>query len=234
MKLKILFFLLLISATFSNEIFAQTTQEDWYTPLRNKLLHITISKDSITFRKCSFDVEMKDYGYVFMGFKIEKKVNNNYIISETKDKISTIYLMIFKLENDRVNLNIESLNTSFLSVADAENAIKTFELNSLNITLIDKPTIDKIRQQADINTMTPNEFKNCALKIIELDSKNSAYLKRKYKLTSLYIDSTLRLIVSDLGFNGLAGGNKFDTMLEKFSENPETKELFLKMTNGGN
>ena len=233
MKLKTILFIFLIGTTFSNEIFGQSIEGDWYTPLRNKLLHITISKDSILFKKCSFDIEIRDYGYVDMAFKIEKSINNNFIVSGIKDTVPTFYLLGFKFENGRNLLNIQSLNNKFPTLTDAENSITLIEPQSMNVILMDKSTIDKIRQQKDITTMTSNDFKSYALKIIDLDSINASYTQTKYKLSYLYIESTGRIILSELGFNSLVKGNVFDSMFEKFAENPETKDIFLKMTRGG-
>ncbi|HEX8017833.1 MAG TPA: hypothetical protein VF465_21585, partial [Flavobacterium sp.] len=101
MRNRTILLILFIGSTFSTVVFGQTTVGDWYTPLRNKLLHITISKDSILFRKCSFDIEMRDYGYVDMAFKIEKSINSNFIVSGTKDTVPTFYLLNFKLENGK-------------------------------------------------------------------------------------------------------------------------------------
>lgn len=232
MKLKTILFILLICSTFTNEIFGQTMEGDWYTPLRNKLLHVTISRDSITFRKCSFDIEMRDYGYVDMAFKVEKIINNNFIVSGAKDTVPTFYLLNFKLEGDKNQLNIESLNKPFLSLIDVENNITQLEQQPMTVTLIDKSTIDKIRQQKNVTTMTTNDFKSYALRIIDLDSTNNTNLK-KYKLSYLYMESKGRIILSQLGFNSLVKGNIFDSMFEKFAENSETKDLFIKMTGSG-
>ncbi|MFZ1524335.1 MAG: hypothetical protein WAT22_05920 [Saprospiraceae bacterium] len=230
MRNRTILLILFIGSTFSTVVFGQTTVGDWYTPLRNKLLHITISKDSILFRKCSFDIEMRDYGYVDMAFKIEKSINSYFIVSGTKDTVPTFYLLKFKLENGRNLLNIESLNNKFPTLTDAENSIKLIEQQPMNVILMDKSTIDKIRQQKVITTMTSNDFKSYALKIIELDSINASYSQTKYKLSYLYIEATGRIILSELGFNSLVKGNLFNSMLEKFEENPETKEIFIKMT----
>lgn len=229
MRNRTILLLLFIGSTFSIFVFGQTTEGEWYTPLRNKLLHITISKDSILFRKCSFDIEMRDYGDTDMAFKIEKTMNSNYIVSVTKDSVSTFHLLKFKLENGRNLLNIESLNNKFQTLADAEKSIELIEQQPMNVILMDKSTIDQIRQQKDITTMTSNDFKSYALKIIELDSINANYNKTKYKLSYLYIESIGRIILSELGFNSLVKGNLFDAMFEKFAENAETKEIFFKM-----
>ena len=230
MRNRTILLILFIGSTFSTVVFGQTKVGDWYTPLRNKLLHITISKDSILFRKCSFDIEMRDYGYVDMAFKIEKSINSNFIVSGTKDTVPTFYLLNFKLKNGKNLLNIESLNNKFPTLTDAENSIKLIEQQPMNVILMNKSTIDKIRQQKEITTMTTNDFKSYALKIIELDSINTTYRQKKYKLSYLYIESTGRIILSELGFNSLVKGNVFDSMFEKFAENPETKEIFIKMT----
>lgn len=233
MKLKTLITLLVISAAVATETFAQTIQGDWYTPLRNKLLQITISKDSVLFRKRSFDSEMQDYGYIDMAFKIEKPVNNSFIVSGTHDTVPAFYVFSFKLKNGKNLLNIESLNTKFLTLTDAENSIKLIEQQPVYVVLMDKPALDKIRKQKEVTTMTPNDFKTYAQKIIELDSTNTPYLKKKFKLSYLYAESTGKIILSELGFNSLVKGNVFDSMLEKFAEHPETGELFIKMTGGG-
>ncbi len=233
MKLKIILIIFLAGPAISNGPFAQTMDGDWYTPLRNKILHLAISKDSIVFRKCSSGIEMQDYGYADMAFKIEKVVNGNYIVSGTKDTVPTFYLLNFKWKDGRNNLNIESLNHTFLTVADAESSIKLIEQQPVNVVLLSKKTIDEIRRNKDIAKMTTIDFKNYALKIIELDSSNASYLNKKYRLSYLYIESTGRIVLSALGFNPLVKGNVIDSMLERFAGNPETKELFTKMTESG-
>ncbi len=90
---------------------------------------------------------MRDYGYVDMAFKIEKSINSYFIVSGTKDTVPTFYLLKFKLENGRNLLNIESLNNKFPTLTDAENSIKLIEQQPMNVILMDKSTIDKIRQQ---------------------------------------------------------------------------------------
>jgi len=77
--------------------------------------------------------------------------------------------------------------------------------------------------------MTTNDFKNYASKIIEQDSVTASLSKQKYKLSYLYRESTVRIVLSESGFNSLVKGKVFDDMLKKFSEDPETKEIFIKM-----
>lgn len=233
MRNRTILLILCLGSAFSTLVFGQTMRGDWYTPLRNKLLHITISEDSILFRKCSFDIEMRDYGDVDMAFKIEKSIDNNFIVSGTKDTVPTFYLLKFKLENGKNLLNIESLNNKFSTLTDAENSIKLIERQPMNVILMDKSAIDKIRQYKEISTMTSNDFRNYAQKIIELDSINASFSQTKYKLSYLYIESTGRIILSELKFNSLVKGNVFDSMLVKFAENPDTKEIFIKMTGSG-
>jgi hypothetical protein len=176
---------------------------------------------------------MRDYGYVDMAFKIEKSIDNNFIVTEPKDSVPTFYLLKFRMENGMNLLNIESLNNKFPTLTDAENSIKLIEQQPMNVVLMNKSTIDKIRQQKEITTMTSNDFKSFALKIIELDSINATYSKTKYKLLYLYRESMGRIVLSGIGFNSLVKGNVFDSMMEKFAENSETKEIFVKMTGSG-
>ena len=234
MKLKITLFILLFSILSGvNKIFAQTIEGDWYTPIRNKLLHISISKDSIVFRKCSFDSTMRDYGYIDKAFKVEKVINTIYIVSGIKDTVPTFYLFRFKLEDGKNNMNIESINSQFFTLSDAENLIKVTLQQPLNIILFNKLTIDKIRHSKDVSTMTTNDFKNYAKRIIERDSNNAAYLNKKFKLSYIYSESTARIILSEIGFNSLVKGDIFDSMIEKFAKNPETKDIFIKMSSVG-
>lgn len=234
MKPKITLFILLFSKlSVANELLAQTIEGNWYTPLRNKLLHITISKDSIIFRKCSFDSTMTDYGYIDKAFKVEKVINTYYIVSGIKDTIPSFYLLKFKLEGDKNNMNIESLDSKFFTLSDAENSIKVTSQQPLNIILFNKLSIDKIRQRKDISTMTVSDFKNYASRVIERDSINTNYIKKKYKLSYVYAESTARIILSEIGFNSLVKGDIFDTMIEKFAENPKTKDLIIKMSRSG-
>lgn len=233
MRIRTILLILFICPTYSTVIFGQSTEGDWYTPLRNKLLHLTITKDSVLFRKCSFSIEMQDHSYVDMAFKIEKRVHSNYIVSGTKDTVPTFYLVKLKPENGKNLLNIESLNNKFPTLTDAENSIALIEQQQMHVILMDKSTIDKIRQQKEISNMTSNVFRSYAIKIIESDSIQATCNQTKYKLSYLYAESTGRIILSELGFNALVQGYLFDSMLEKFAENPETQDIFIKMTGGG-
>ena len=231
--LKITLIVACVCSVFASELNAQTIVGDWYTPLRNKLLHITISHDSVTFRKCSFGIEMQDYGYVDMRFKIEKVTNNYFIVSDSVDTIPTFYWVNFSVVDGKNNLNIESLSTSYSSIIEVENAIKLDDLYPMNITFLNKATIAKIRQQKNITTMTVDDFKSYASKLIELDTSNDARKNQKFKLSYSYVESTGRIVLSDLGFNALVKGNVLDAMFEKFAEHPETEALFIKMIGNG-
>ncbi len=229
MNLKITLILLFL-ATFTIEIFGQAMEGEWYTPLRNKLLHISVSKDSINFRKCSFDITMQDYGYVDMAFKVEKVVHSIYIVTSKEDTVKTYYLFQFQLKDGRSCMNIESANNKYTSINDAENAITNFTTQKMYVTLLNKIEIDKIRQSMAIEKMTSKDFNKYASKIIEVDSLNRQYLKKKFKFTYLYSESTGRILLYETGFNSLVKGNVVDSMFEKFAENPDTKEIFIKMT----
>ncbi len=233
MKSKTILIIAIFCTVFCTDLCAQTVAGDWYTPLRNKLLHIIITQDSIAFRKCGFDIEMQDYGYVDLRFKIEKVTNNYFIVSNSADTIPAFYWMNFSLADGKNNLNIESLNESFTSVTEVEKAIKLKELSNMNVVLLDKTTIDKIRQLRDISTMSVADFKNYALKLMALDDNNDKQKDQKFKLSYLYVESTGRITLADLGFNSLVKGNVFDAMIGKFAEHPETEAIFMQKIDSG-
>lgn len=233
MKFKTLLSLVLISAAFLSTASAQTQEGDWYTPIRHQLLLVTISADSVIFKKGDFDAPLRDYEYTLTPFKIEKKANGTFIVSAIKDSVLVYCWLSFRLSNGRNYLNIESLSKRFSTLADAENALSQLDGQPMEIVLLTKPAIDKVRQQKDIARMKPKDFINYAQKIMELDSGNAARPKKKYKLSYLYAESTGRVILADMGFNSLVKGNVFDAMVAKFAEEPATKEVFIKMTGGG-
>jgi len=222
-----------ICSVFGNELNAQTVAGEWYTPLLNKLLHLTISQDSIAFRKCSFGIEMQDYGYVDRGFKIEKMMEDYFVVSNSMDTIPAFYWMNFSLADGKNNLNVESLNTSFSSIMEVEQAIKLNVLEPISIVLLDKTALAKIREEHDIASMTVDDFKHFALKLMALDDNNDKQQDQKFILSYLNVESTGRIVLADLGFNALVKGNEMDAMFDKFSEHPETEALFIKMIGNG-
>ncbi|WP_157446995.1 hypothetical protein [Cytophaga aurantiaca] len=230
MKRLLFLILILISFTTPRTLLAQTLEGNWYTPLRNKLLHVIISTDSIVFRKCSYD-SLRDYGYADRAFRIEKIVHTNYIVSSFTDSVTNYYLFGFIVDTNsgKNHMNIESTNVAFSNIAAAENAIPQFQKQPLYILFLTKQQIEKIKEGKDISTMTVNDFKIYANKIVEIDSINVDPTNKKYKLSYTYSESTSRLVLCKYGFNALVKGNKFDAMLEKFYENPETKDLLIKM-----
>jgi hypothetical protein len=224
-----LILILIILTTLTSDMFCQV-EGDWFTPLRNKLLHILITKDSISFRKCSFEKEMQDYGYIDMAFKVEKKVNESYIVSMTDDSIKYYYLFCFQVINGINYMNIESADKKFSTITEAENENPNFKKQSLNITLLSALELDKIRQNKIVEKMTTNDFKKFASSIMKSDSIYRQRVVRKYKFTYLYAESTNRILLADIGINSLVKGSILDSMFERFQENPETKEMFSKMT----
>jgi len=230
MKLKRFLMLLLTGFICTQKLQAQTVEGDWYTPLRNKLKHVTISKDSIVFRKCSFD-SLRDYGYPDMAFKIERKIKTTYIVSSVTDTVRAYYLFSFITDNagDKNYMNIESFTNQFSTIRDAEKTITEFENNPLKITFLTKQEMDTIRKKKPISSMTTIDFKNFAAKTMHVDSMNAEYTQKKYKFAYLYSESSSRLLLAELGFNSLVKGDQFDAMYDTFYENPETREILIKM-----
>lgn len=231
MKLRSKIVFLLFGWCVTNGLYAQIAEGNWYTPLDNKLLQLVISKDSILFRKCSFDVEMKEYGDADLALKIEKLNNGNFIVSQTKEATQTFYLFFPAFKGDQLQGNIESLNSKFPTPAEAENALQSTEKPPMDIVFLNRATIDKIRQQKPIETMTAADFKNYAQRIIYLDASTAvAFRNKKCKLNYVYMESTGKILLSELGFNSLVKGDAFDTMWKRFTKDPETQEIFTKMT----
>ncbi|HSY62328.1 MAG TPA: hypothetical protein VK796_10650 [Cytophaga sp.] len=225
-------FLILLLAGFlsSTDLFAQIAEGNWYTPIRNKLLHIVISTDSIVFRKCSFD-SLRDYGYADMSFKIERKVKTTYIVSSIKDTLPVYYLFSFIPDHtsNKNYMSIESFNNKFPTITDAEKSISEIEKQPLKIAFLTKKEIDTIREGKNISSMTTTDFKNYATRIIQTDSVNAQYSNKKYKLSYLYSESGAKLILAELGFNPLVKGDQFDALFDKFYQDPETQQILIKM-----
>ena len=116
---------------------------------------------------------------------------------------------------------------------EVEQAIKLNVLEPISIVLLDKTALAKIREQHDIASMTVDDFKHFALKLMALDDNNDKQQDQKFILSYLYVESTGRIVLSDLGFNALVKGNVLDAMFEKFAEHPETEALFIKMIGNG-
>jgi hypothetical protein len=229
MKFKKLISILLFF-TLTNSIFGQGVEGEWYTPLRNKLLHISISKDSINFRKCSFDKNMVDYGYVDLACKIEKYENEAYIVSSIKDSIKTFSVFYFQLIDNKNYMNIESSDKKFKTISDAENETSNLKKQIIYITLLNNKQLEKIRKQKDIKKMTTIDFKNYASKIILSDSLYRQNITEKFMFSYLYSESTSRILLSEIGINSLVKGNVFDESIFKFADIAETKEIFIKLT----
>jgi hypothetical protein len=230
MKLKIVTLLFLVFAFHTIHIAAQTIEGEWYTPLRNKLLRVTISRDSICMKKISFDDNGQEYKYAD-SYKIEKEINSTYIVSNPEDTVTAYYLFGFSLDNTnrRNYMNIESFNISYPTIADAENAIVGMKKQQLRIVFVEKQEVERIKKYKDLSSMTTTDFTNYATRVIVSDSTNAIYLKNKYKLSYLYAESTGRIILADMGFNSFVKGHVFDSMLQTYAAHEETKEIFMKM-----
>ncbi len=222
---KLIFICLFFVLIITNKANAQSIEGNWYTPIRNKLLHLIITKDSILLRKCSFDTSMQDYGYLESGYHIEKKIKNAFIVKNIKDSMTNFYLVTFKSENEKNLMNIQSFSDTFSTIAEAEKAIDTFQKNPLSVTFLNKENINKIRSKKPIETITLEEFKTHIINLIALDSTNKTYAKKKFKFNYLYIESTERIMYSELGFNSLVKGFVIDAIFRKYYEFSEIKTL---------
>lgn len=226
-----LFLIVILLNGLTNQLFAQTAEGDWYTPIRNKLIRVTISADSIVIRKCNFE-SIKDHGYIAMSYSIKKKIGSTYIVSDAQDTLLRYQLFGFttdSMHSDKLYMNAESINTNFATRSDAEKAIPEFEKQHFKIMLFTKQGIDNMRKGKDIETMTAADFNRYASKIIAADSANAAYLNKIYELSYLYGESSARILLAECGVNPLVKGNRFDDMIEKFYNNPETKDIVMRM-----
>ncbi|MBL4578515.1 MAG: hypothetical protein COA57_09960 [Flavobacteriales bacterium] len=233
---KILFVVFLFLTIVTNPALSQNNEGSWYTLLRNKLLKITITQDSIFLTKVRFENPEQDYGYNSFSSKIEKTITTNtntcFILSSKKDSTVTFNIFYFNLIDAKaqISMHVESMNNDYSSINEAENAVPHFSDQQLKITFLLLQKIEKIKLGKLISSMTVEEFNRYANKIIENDSINQIYYGQKYKLGYLYGESTSRIILADLGINSLVKGNVHDKMLSFFAENEETKDLFLEMS----
>lgn len=213
-----------------NIVVGQKINQTWYTPIRNNLLQIIITDDSILFGKNNFDLRLKEFR-MDLRFKIEKTNLNHFLVSEYIDSTKKYSIIGYKQDPNKLLLNINSLNEKYSSLLEAEKQIETFKEYPIYVQFIDSTSIAEIRKKENLESMTINDFKNYANKIIAVDSSISKIKKRKYRLAYLYKESINRLIVSECGYNSLVKGIKFDSIILKFADLPETKEIFETMLN---
>ncbi len=232
---KIPFVVFLFVTSIASPALSQNNEVCWYTPIRNKLVKITITQDSIFFTKVRFENPERDYGYHSTLSKIEKAITTDtstcYILSSTKDSTVIFNIFYFNLIKSKAQLliHVESMNIDYGSIKEAENAIPEFSMPQLKITLMQLQQIEEIKQGKPISSMTTELFNRYAKKIIKNDSINQVYYEHNYKLGYLYVESTSRILLADLGINSLVKGNIYDKMLFSFAEKEETKELYLKL-----
>lgn len=225
MKFKILLIIVLANLNLS----AQEKQGTWYTPLRNKLLCITIKTDSVILQKSDFGKNTRKYNYL-MPYKIEKRVNGAFIISSTKEKNTTYNLFFIKSGDDgKWLLNIESLNKNYQSVAEAETGIQNTALPELYISFLNESKIDDLRKLKNISNISADDFNKYGKKIIEYDMQTMIYSGNQYRLTHLFRESSAKLLLAEAGINPLVKGKDYDEMITKFSENTQTKETYNQM-----
>ena len=228
MKSKSIIFVFLNLIRISNSVYGQETNRNWYAPVRNNLVKIIITEDSIHIGKINFDITSKEFS-LDMSFKIEKKISNHFFVSEFIDSIKKYSIFSFKHENKSLYLNINSLNEKYNLLSETEKRIDTFAIDPLYVLFKDSISIVEIRKKKNMKSMTSKDFITYANKIIQIDSSISKLKKRQYRLAYLYRESTNKFVVSDCGFNSLVKGNKFDSIIYKFGDLVETKELFERM-----
>lgn len=221
MKFRLLISLFLFTIT---AVSAQDVEGDWYTPIRNKLINVNISKDSVIIRKCDFD--LNSYEFREVSARIVKKAENIYIVSADRDGEEMFWLFGFRRIAGNNMMNAASFDKKYVSLEEAEKDINVFREVNVEITLLDKAAISKIKKKRDINTMTADDFKKFATKIIAIDTANAAFYAKKYKLAYLYGESIARIALSEIGINCLIKGNSFTSVMSKFGQDPETKDLF--------
>lgn len=247
-SIKPIFILILL---LSNAImFGQNTiNGEWYTPVRNKLLKVTIKEDSLYLTKQKFDLNEKS-DYLHEGlFKIEKKTINGEIISfilsesrfidpdlgdkPTKTGKQTFYkIATFRWDaNSKKNtMAIFSFNSDFDSKESAEESLKSIPDNFIGINLYDKSGIETASRKKEVQSMTADDLKNYLKEAIQFakDAKNNL---PKYKLNYVFRESAGRELVSKAGFNPFYKGREMELIFAKYSEDPEVKKLMSELKN---
>lgn len=213
---------------------------NWYTPVGNKLLKIKISKDSLVIEKQSFDLKIKDTYKDSGKLKVEKVIvaneNDCFIVSEKKDAIVLYKLFAFKVSKPKkeMKMAVESYDKPYKSVVEAEGAIKEGEFSGNEITLLSENQILEIQKLKDISKMTTTAFNLFAEECIKRRAEISQKLKgQNFKLNSVFLESTTKLIFVTLGYNPLVKKNVFDDLMDGFATNPETKVMFEKLIPNG-
>ena len=225
MKIKILLIIVLANLNLN----AQEKKGTWYTPLRNKLLCMIVTSDSILLKKCDFEKNSKKYNYQ-MPYKIEKQVNDAFIVSISKDNNTTYNLFYIQFGTDgKCLLNIESLNRNYQSVAEAEAGIQNTVLPGLNITFLNDSKLDELRKLKNITNVSAADFNKYGKKIIDYDMQTMMYSGNQYRLTHLFRESSARMLLVEAGINPLVKGKAYDDMIAKFAEIPETKDIYNQM-----
>ena len=231
---------LLIVSLFATTLTAKCQdglQGKWYLFSRNRIVQLTITKDSLINQQLNWDLTIRNPDRETEIQIIEKKVTANeniYLyVTKAKDTSKRISLSTIKIIDPKKEI-ILAINTTDSSFADT-TLVNQYILKDTDkkygLTFFSESEIQRLRKQKDIGKMTAQDFKLYVDKVLvfrtELDSLSK--LPNSPNGLLYYGYSMTRIIIGQLGYNPMVTNSEFEIFIKRFQNDPETKEICSKL-----
>lgn len=234
-RFSLLFSLLLTTAITA--ICQDSLQGKWYLFSRNGIVQLNVTNDSLINQQLNWDLTNKNPNRENEIKIIEKQVRANenlYLyLTNPQDSLKRLSLSTVKIIEPKkeIIIAINATDSSFSDISHIEQYISKDVNEKYGLTFYSESEINRLQKQKNIDKMTVEDFKLYAGKVIvfrtELDSLSK--LPNAPNGLLYYSYSMMRIIIGQLGYNPMIANSEFGMFIERFQNDPETKEIWGKL-----
>jgi hypothetical protein len=234
-------FLFLISVLLTTAFAANCQdmpQGKWYLFSRNRMVEITITKDSMIDRQLNWDLSPRDPdrapGIQRIGKQVTAHQNIYLYTSNSKDSTGQTGLTTIKViaPGKEIILAVNAKEI-FADTVKVSQYITNDTGKKFGMPLFSAAEIKRMQDQKNISQMTAKDFTRYVEKILqfrkEVDSLSKIEPDVQANGLLYYSYAMLRIIFAQIGYNPLINNTDLDTFIIRFKNDPETKDICNKL-----
>lgn len=235
---RLIFLITTLLATALTAKCQNSLQGKWYWFSRNAVIQLNITKDSLISQQLNWDLTPQDPDRKPKIQIIDNQVvaNENIYLYFTKFKDSLKRISISTLKIIRPEKEIMSAINATDSLFTDTSDVRQYILKDVNkkygFPFLSESEIQRLQKQKSVDKMTVKDFKLYAdkLLIVRTEIDNLSQLPNSPKDGLVYYSySMIRIIIGELGYNPLVKTSELETVLQRFKNDPQTKEIYDKV-----
>lgn len=205
----------------------------WYLFSRNRIVQLTITKDSLICQQLNWDLTNRNPGSKKEIQIINEQVSANgniYLyVTKPQDTLKRISLSTIKIINPQkeIIIAINGTDSSFTDTSLIKQYISKDIDYKYGLPFFSESEIQRLKSQKSIEKMTKQDFGLYVNKVLRFRTELDSLSKLPNSPNGLlyYGYSMTRIIIGQLGYNPLVTNSEFEMFIRRFQNDPETKAI---------